>query len=63
VKAQYNIVKGYIGVAFMHRNENKTVDEELKKLRKLDPALAKEMEAYRKNYVGGLVGTPANLNQ
>lgn len=62
-KAQYNIVKGYIEVAFMHRNENKTVDEELKKLRKLDPALAKEMEEYRKNYVGGLAGTPVNLNQ
>jgi cytochrome c-type biogenesis protein CcmH/NrfG len=62
-KAQHNIVKGYIELAFMHRNENKTVDEELKKLRKLDPALAKEMEEYRKNYVGGLSGTPVNLNQ
>ncbi len=63
-KAQYNIVKGYIEVAFMYRDENKTVDEELKKLKQLDSMLAKEMEEYRKNYVGGLRrGVPVNFDQ
>ncbi len=63
VKAQYHIVKGYIEIAFMFRDENKTVDQELKKLQQLDPVLAKEMEEYRKKYVGGLTGTPVNADQ
>jgi len=62
-QAQYNIVKGWIEVAFMFRNEEKTVDDELKKLKKLDERLAKEMEHYRKTYIGGLRGTPVDVNQ
>jgi len=62
-KAQYYIVKGYIEVASMFRDENKTVDTELERLKQLDPALAKEMEQYRKNYVGGITGTKVNIDQ
>ncbi len=32
-------------------------------LRKLDSALADEMEEYRKNYAGGIQGVPVNLNK
>ena len=62
-RAQYNIVKGYIEIAFMFRDQNKIVDEELKKLKKLDKGLAREMEEYRKNYVGGLTGNPVDVNR
>jgi DNA uptake protein ComE-like DNA-binding protein len=34
------------------------VDEELKKLQKMDPKLAEELEEYRKTYSGGLIGIP-----
>jgi predicted ribonuclease toxin of YeeF-YezG toxin-antitoxin module len=39
-------------------NDKKRQDRELEKLRQLDPALAKEMEEYRRNYEGGLMAEP-----
>ena len=62
-KAQYNIVKAYVQIADTFSAEKKNVDRELVKLRRLDPALAREMEEYRKNYTGGLTGTPIKYNQ
>jgi cytochrome c-type biogenesis protein CcmH/NrfG len=56
--AQYGIVKAYIQIADTFESKNKNVDEELAKLRKLDPKLAKEMEEYRKTYSSGLTGLP-----
>lgn len=61
-RAQYGIVKAYIqGVG--PKDETKTVDRELAKLRKLDPKLATEMDEYRKTYVSGLIGTPVKVDQ
>ena len=40
------------------KDETKIVDEELTKLRQLDPALADELNAYRKQYVKGLIAAP-----
>jgi tetratricopeptide (TPR) repeat protein len=60
VMAQYNIVKAM--VQSLGRDDKK-VTQELAKLRKLDVALAKEMEEYRKSYEGGLVGTPIDTKQ
>jgi tetratricopeptide (TPR) repeat protein len=60
VKVQYNIVKAmvqYLG------KDDKKLKQELAKLRQLDPALAKEMEEYRRTYEGGLIGTPLKLDQ
>ena len=60
VKAQYNIVKAmvqYLG------KDDKKLKQELAKLRQLDPALAKEMEDYRRTYEGGLIGTPIKTDQ
>ena len=58
-RAQYGIVKAYIQIADTFKDEKKNVDLEMVKLRKLDAALADEMEAYRKSYVGGItVGEP-----
>jgi tetratricopeptide (TPR) repeat protein len=54
-RAQYGIVKAYIQMAALLDDENKNVDRELGKLRRLDPKLADEMEAYRKTYQGGLI--------
>ena len=63
-RAQYGICKGYIQIAEMMKNGNKTVDKELAKLRQLNPALADELVTYRKNYVGGLVtDTPVKLDK
>jgi len=59
VAAQSAIVKAYIQLADFYKEENKNVDLELVKLRKLDAKLADEMEAYRKTYHGALVATPA----
>jgi Tfp pilus assembly protein PilF len=52
--AQHAIVKAYIELANFD-NENKNLDRELAKLRKLDPKLAAEMDEYRKTYQGGLI--------
>jgi tetratricopeptide (TPR) repeat protein len=58
VKAQYNIVKAMAQYLGEDGKDKKTQDRELEKLRLLDPGLAKEMEAYRKNYEGGLIAEP-----
>jgi tetratricopeptide (TPR) repeat protein len=62
-KAQYGICKAFIQGVEFSKDERKTVDLELAKLRKLDPSLADEMEGYRKNYSPGLVGVPADPNR
>ena len=54
-RAQQAIVKAYIQLADNDASENKNVDLELAKLRKLDPKLAAEMDQYRKEYVGGFI--------
>jgi tetratricopeptide (TPR) repeat protein len=61
--AQYAICKAYIQIANTFEKNNKNVDEELAKLRRMDPKLAEEMEEYRKTYSGGLKSTPLNTNQ
>ena len=55
-KAQLAIVKGWIEVADTFKNKDKNVDEELAKLKVMDPKLAAEAEAYRKSYSGGIKG-------
>jgi tetratricopeptide (TPR) repeat protein len=63
-KAQYAICKAYIQIADTFKDKKKLADEELAKLRRLDPKLADELEEYRKNYRGGLqLGPPAPLDQ
>ena len=62
-KAQYNICKAYIHIADTFKDKNKKVDEELAKLRKIDPKLADEMVDYRKNYSGGIKGIAASPDQ
>jgi tetratricopeptide (TPR) repeat protein len=62
-RAQYGICKAFIQGVDGSKDEKKTVDRELTRLRQLDPKLADELDEYRKKYVGGLVGTPAKLDQ
>lgn len=57
-KAQYAICKAYIQLADVFSDKKKKVDEELVRLRRLDPKLADEMEDYRKHYSGALLGGP-----
>lgn len=59
-RAQYGIVKAYIQGVDGAVDEKKIVDRELAKLRKLDPALAAELDEYRKTYVSGLQAAPVN---
>lgn len=59
-RAQYGIVKAFIELASYAdyktaSAENKKVDVEMAKLRKLDPKLADEMADYRRTYQGGLI--------
>lgn len=62
--AQYGISKAYIQINDVSKDKTAIVDEELAKLRKLDPKLADEMEIYRKNYSGGIkVASPSIVNQ
>jgi tetratricopeptide (TPR) repeat protein len=62
-RAQYGICKAYIqGVDFV-KDETKIVDQELAKLRSLDPKLADELDGYRKNYVRGIRATPVKDNE
>lgn len=61
--AQYGIAKAYIQLADTFDEKKKNVDEELAKLRKLDPKLAKELEDYRKTYSGGLKSSTTTINQ
>jgi tetratricopeptide (TPR) repeat protein len=62
-RAQYGICKGYIQIADTFGKEKKVLDEEMAKLRKLDPKLANELEEYRKNYHGGLIASPVKIDQ
>lgn len=62
-KAQQAIVKAYIQIADTFDNKKPLVDQELAKLRRLDPKLAAEMDEYRKTYRGGIMGTPVDRNQ
>ena len=63
-RAQYAICKAYIQVAAVFNREEKTVDLELLKLKQLNPGLAAELEKYRKNYVGAIIGgPPVDLNK
>ncbi|HEV8368981.1 MAG TPA: tetratricopeptide repeat protein [Pyrinomonadaceae bacterium] len=62
-RAQCNIVKAMIQYLGETGKDKQTVDKELAKLRQLDPALAAEMEQYRKTYQSGLIGTPINVKQ
>jgi len=57
-RAQYGICKAFIQGVDFAKDETKIVDEELTKLRQLDPALADELNAYRKQYVKGLIAAP-----
>jgi superkiller protein 3 len=63
VRAQYNIVKASVQYMDVFGKDKKKLDRELAKLRQLDPALAKEMEEYRRTYEGGLIGTPIKTDQ
>ena len=63
VKAQYSIVKAMVQYMDVFGKDKKKLDREIAKLRQLDPALAKEMEEYRKTYEGGLIGTPVKTDQ
>ena len=54
-RAQYSICKAYVQIADTFSKEKKILDEEILKLRKLDPKLADELEQYRKTYKGGIV--------
>ncbi|HEY0761991.1 MAG TPA: tetratricopeptide repeat protein [Pyrinomonadaceae bacterium] len=57
-RAQYGIVKAYIQLADVRPENNKKVDVELARLRKLDAKLAAEMAQYRKTYTGDLIAVP-----
>jgi len=63
VKAQYNIVKAMVQYMDVFGKDKKKLDQELAKLRQLDPALAKEMEEYRRTYEGGLIAAPVKPDQ
>jgi hypothetical protein len=58
-RAQYGICKAFIQGVDGSKDEKKTIDEELAKLRKLDSALAAELDEYRKKYVSGLRADPS----
>lgn len=57
-RAQYGIVKAQIELRSINPENNKKLDVELAKLRKLDPKLADEMVQYRKTYQGELIAVP-----
>jgi tetratricopeptide (TPR) repeat protein len=69
-KAQYGLCKAYIDFGRLFANKQKFADEELVKLRKMDKALADELEKYKNNQdrggrgvPGGVVVSPGKLNQ
>jgi superkiller protein 3 len=62
-RAQYGISKAYVQLAEFFTEQKKVLDEEIAKLRKLDPKLADEMEQYRKTYHGGLIGSGVKIDQ
>ena len=55
-KAQYAICKAYVEMADVSKDKenNRILDQELEKLRKLDVRLAEEIVEYRRTYSGGL---------
>lgn len=53
-RAQYGIAKAYIELADIFDDKKKLADAALAKLRRLDAALARELDEYKKNYSGGL---------
>jgi tetratricopeptide (TPR) repeat protein len=55
-QAQFQICKAWVQVASLDKAKNRNVDDELAKLRKMDPKLASDIEAYRKSYKGGITG-------
>lgn len=59
-KAQYAICKAYVEMADVYKDKNKTLDQELEKLKKLDAKMADDIAEYRRTYSGGLkaVGPP-----
>lgn len=61
--AQYAICKAYIQIAYTFKEKNKNVDQELAKLRLMDPKGTKELEDYRKTYSSGLTALPVNRSQ
>ena len=62
-RAQYSICKAYVQIADTYGKENKVLDAELAKLRKLDAKLANELEEYRKTYKGGIFASPIKVDQ
>ncbi len=62
-KAQHAICVAYVQIADTDKEKNKVLDEELAKLRKLDPKLAAHIVEYRKKYSGGIRGTSITSNQ
>ena len=64
-QAQYAIVKAYIQIASVFKDENKNVEREMALLKKLDAKLADELEGYRKKYQGPIIttGSPVKVDQ
>lgn len=62
-RAQHSICKAYIQIADTFSSEKKVLDEEMAKLRKLDPKLANELGEYRKNYKGAIIASPIKVDQ
>lgn len=62
-RAQYAICKAYIQITDTFSKEKNILDEEMAKLRKLDPKLADELEQYRKTYKGAIVASPVKIDQ
>lgn len=60
VAAQFAICKAYVQIADTYKGKNKNVDQELEKLRQMDPKLATELEEYRRTYSGGLRALPVS---
>jgi len=62
-RAQFAICKAYVQISDTFTKEKTVLDEEIAKLRKLDPKLADEVEQYRKTYKGALVASPIKIDQ
>lgn len=63
VRAQYAICKAYIQLADTIKEKNKILEQEMAKLRKLDPKLAAELDEYRKTYFTGIRATPVPVEK
>jgi cytochrome c-type biogenesis protein CcmH/NrfG len=61
--AQYAICQAYVQMADTYKAKNKETDQEIAKLRKMDPKLADRITEYRKTYSGGLKAGPSTINQ